>query len=319
MKIAILTSGGDAPGMNACVRACVRYAIYNDVEPFVVHRGYSGLVNGDIEAADKRTVSDIIHRGGTKIKTARCPEFVNVEVQRKAADNLRRLGIEGLVVIGGDGSFLGAKALYENCGIRTIGIPATIDDDLDYTDFTIGFDTAVNTALDAINHLRDTMISHDRLNILEVMGRHCGDIALYSCIAGGAEIILVPEIQIDMDKLCRTITKNLHSGKTSNLIVLAEGVMSAPELMAEIQSRMDVSIRTTTLGHIQRGGMPSMADRVLAARMGCRAVEELVKGNGGVVVGIKRQEIIVQDVAEAVATPSKFDFDLYRTAIILSE
>lgn len=319
MKIAILTSGGDAPGMNACVRACVRYAIYNDAEPYVVIRGYSGLVSGDIQPADKRFVSDIIHRGGTKIKTARCPEFTEIPVQKQAAENLRRHGIEGLVVIGGDGSFRGAKALYENCGIKTIGIPGTIDNDLNYTDFTIGFDTAVNTALDAINRLRDTMISHDRLNIVEVMGRHCGDIALYSGLAGGAEIILVPEIQVDLDELCKRIQVSMHSGKTSNLIVVAEGVMSAPKLMEEIKSRMDVSVRTTTLGHIQRGGMPSMQDRVLAAKMGCRAVEEILKGNGGAVVGIRNEEIIVEPIAEALSHPSNFNFDLYRTANILGK
>ena len=264
-------------------------------------------------------MSDIIHRGGTKIKTARCPEFVELDVQRRAADNLKKYGIEGLVVIGGDGSFRGAKDLYENCGIKTIGVPGTIDNDLNYTDYTIGFDTAVNTALDAINRLRDTMTSHDRLNIVEVMGRRCGDIALYSGLAGGAEIILVPEIQTDLDELCRRIKISMNSGKTSNLIVLAEGVMSAPELMAEIKSRMDVSVRTTTLGHIQRGGMPSMQDRVLAAKMGCRAVEELLKGRGGAVVGVRNGEIIVDDIAAALAMPSKFNFDLYRTANILGK
>lgn len=319
MNIAVLTSGGDAPGMNACVRATVRYGIYKGVNVYVVKRGYVGLLADDMELAGKRTVSDIIHRGGTIIKTARCEEFKLLENQQRAADNLSLRGIDGVVVIGGDGSFRGAQDLYVNCGVKTVGIPGTIDNDLNYTDFTLGFDTAVNTALDAINRLRDTMTSHERLNIVEVMGRRCGDIALYSGIAGGAEIVLIPEIPFNIDELCERIKVSMSSGKTSNLIVVAEGVMHAPDLMDMIKAKMNVSVRTTTLGHIQRGGMPSMADRVLAARFAVGAVDALLEGKGGRVVGIHHNDIFDMDITEALNMPSKFNRKLYNIANILGK
>jgi 6-phosphofructokinase 1 len=217
-RIGLLTSGGDAPGMNACIRAVVRYAIYHDIEVYGIERGYVGLVIDEMRILTKRSVSDIIQRGGTILKTARCKE---------GASNLSNRGIEGLIVIGGDGSFRGAKDLYELFGVKAVGIPGTIDNDLNYTDFTLGFDTAVNTALAAINNLRDTMSSHDRVSIVEVMGRSCGDIALYAGVAGGAEVVLVPENEVNIEEVCDKLIKSQALGKKSGIIVLAEGALTS--------------------------------------------------------------------------------------------
>ena len=229
-KIAILTSGGDAPGMNACIRACVRSAINSGLEVYGVDRGYKGLVENKIFPMDSHSVCEIIHRGGTILKSARCLEFKDTNTRKIAADNLKALGIEGLVVIGGDGSFTGAKALSDEYGINVVGVPGTIDNDLAYTDFTLGFDTAVNTVLWAINALRDTMTSHDRVSIIKVMGRHCGDIALYAGICGGAEYILVPEVPYDIQKIASEIKMNKERGKTASIIVLAEGAGNEQEI-----------------------------------------------------------------------------------------
>ncbi|MEG1509310.1 MAG: 6-phosphofructokinase [Clostridia bacterium] len=317
-KIAILTSGGDAPGMNACIRAVTRYAIFNGLEVMGVERGYEGLVYDNFVAMNKRSVSDIIQRGGTFLKTARCPEFAEVKFQQQAVDNLKKHNCDALIVIGGNGSIRGCYDLYKNCGFNAVGIPGTIDNDLDYTDFTLGFDTAVNTVLSAINNLRDTMTSHDRVSIIEVMGRKCGDIALYAGIAGGAEIILVPEVKLNLSKVCEKLKKNQKNGKTSDIIVLSEGVCSAEELKAALQCEMGISLRTTTLGHIQRGGTPSMQDRLLAARFGVEAVDVLLAGKSSRVVGIRNNKIIEEDISEALAKPHKFDNRLYKEANILS-
>ena len=228
-RIGLLTSGGDAPGMNAAIRAVVRTAIYYGMEVYGIQRGYSGLLEDDLIPMEMRSVSDIVQRGGTMLRTARCLELLTKEGRQKAAKTLESRGIEGLVVIGGDGSFRGAKDLSDEYGVLTIGIPGTIDNDLQYTDYTLGFDTAVNTCLDIINKLRDTMTSHERISVVEVMGRHCGDIALYSGIASGAEIIVVPEIAFDMDDIVMRINRSRASGKHSNIIVVAEGVMSAEQ------------------------------------------------------------------------------------------
>lgn len=317
-RIGVLTSGGDAPGMNACVRAVVRYAIYNGMTVYGIERGYTGLIRNNIREMNKRSVSDIIQRGGTILKTARCPEFVEEKYMQMAVDNMEAYGIDGLVVIGGDGSFRGALDLYKKFGVKAIGIPGTIDNDLAYTDFTLGFDTSVNTVVSAINNLRDTMTSHDRVCIIEVMGRKCGDIALYAGICGGAEIILVPEVPFDLKQIVKKINLNQRIGKSSDIIVLAEGVCKAEDLKKQLQENgITGSIKTTTLGYIQRGGAPTMADRVLSARCAVRAVDLLMADKGGRVVGIKDNKIVDEDIEEALKKKGKFDDNLYQTAMIL--
>ena len=316
-KIAVLTSGGDAPGMNAAIRAVVRTALNNGIEVMGVQRGYSGLINGELFSMDKTSVSDIIQRGGTILRTARCPEFKNEEVRKKAAKILQAYGVEALVVIGGDGSFTGAK-LLSKLGIKTIGLPGTIDNDLAYTDFTLGFDTALNTVVDAINKIRDTSTSHERVSIVEVMGRNCGDLALYAGIAGGAESVIVPELGFDKAELCKTILEGKNKGKMHNLIILAEGIGGAFELAKEVEEVTGIETRATVLGHIQRGGSPSATDRVLASRMGAKAIEVLLEGKTSRVIGIRNNVIIDQDIDEALDIDSKFDKELYDISNILA-
>ena len=287
-RIGLLTSGGDAPGMNAAIRAVVRTAIYFGMEVYGIERGYAGLIEDKMMPMEMRSVSDIVQRGGTKLRTARCLEMLTVEGQKQAVATLERRGIEGLVVIGGDGSFRGAKCLTEDYGIPTIGIPGTIDNDLQYTDYTLGFDTAVNTCLEIINKLRDTMNSHERISVVEVMGRHCGDIALYA------------------------------NGKHSNIIIVAEGVTSAEKFARELQEVTTYSVRSTCIGHVQRGGSPSMADRMLAAQFGNKAVRLLKDGIGNRVVGIHKNEIIDMDIIEAVSMKKKFNYELYETLQMIS-
>lgn len=319
-KIGIITSGGDAPGMNAAIRAVVRSAIHEGIEVCGVRRGYAGLINDDMFKMSMRSVSDIIQRGGTILYTARSEEFKTPEGQLKAVENLKKNHIDGLVVIGGDGTFTGAKVLSEKYGILTIGLPGTIDNDLAYTDFTLGFDTAVNTVIDAINKLRDTMTSHERVSIVEVMGRHCGDIALYAGISSGAEVIIVPEIPYTVDDVCAKLTRNINSGKHSGIIVLAEGAGKAEDLKEHIKEKIGevVSIKTAVLGHIQRGGSPTMADRLLAARVGYRAVELLMEGKGNRVVGIHDNKIVDYDIVEALSKKKAFNKKLYDIANIVS-
>ena len=318
-RIGVLTSGGDAPGMNACIRAVVRYALNKGLDVYGIERGYVGLINNHINQMNRRSVSDIIQRGGTILKTARCDEFKKLEYMSQAVDNMEAYGIDGLVVIGGDGSFRGAKDLYDNFGTQVIGIPGTIDNDLAYTDYTLGFDTTVNTVLNAINNLRDTMTSHDRVCIIEVMGRKCGDIALYAGLGGGAELILVPEVPFDLATVVKSIKLNQRIGKTSDIIVLAEGVCKAEELKAKLKEQgVTGSIKTTTLGYIQRGGAPSNQDRVLAAQFGMRAVDLLLEGKGGRVVGIRNNAIIDEEIGEALKMKREFQTDLYNRTRILS-
>ena len=316
-RIGLLTSGGDAPGMNAAIRAVVRSGIYYGMEVYGIERGYAGLIEGKVIPMEMRSVSNIVQCGGTRLRTARCMEMTTVEGQKKALDTLEKYGIEGLVVIGGDGSFMGAKVLSEY-GVPTIGIPGTIDNDLEYTDYTLGFDTAVNTCLDIINKLRDTMTSHERISVVEVMGRRCGDIALYSGIASGAEIIVVPEISFDMSEIVARINNSRANGKHSNIIVIAEGVMSAEKFAAELQAHTEYSVRPTCIGHVQRGGSPSMADRMLAAQFGNRAVRLLRDGIGNRVVGIRNNQIIDMDIIEAVSMKKTFNHELYETLQMIS-
>ncbi len=317
-RIALLTSGGDAPGMNAAIRAVVRSGIYFGMEVFGVERGYAGLIEDNIIPMEMRSVSNIVQCGGTKLRTARCLEMLTKEGTDKAVATLEKHGIEGLVVIGGDGSFRGARELTEKYGVPTIGIPGTIDNDLEYTDYTLGFDTAVNTCLDIINKLRDTMTSHERVSVVEVMGRHCGDIALYSGIASGAEIIVVPEIKFDMEEIVGRINRSRANGKHSNIIVIAEGVMGADKFANALQEHTHYAVRPTCIGHVQRGGSPTMADRMLAAQFGNKAVRLLNEGIGNRVVGIRDNKIIDMDIIEAVSMEKKFNYELYETLQMIS-
>ncbi len=317
-RIGLLTSGGDAPGMNAAIRAVVRSGLYFGMEVFGIERGYAGLIGDNVIPMEMRSVSNIVQCGGTKLRSARCMEMLTTEGQKKAVDTLEKHGIEGLVVIGGDGSFRGARSLTEQYGVPTIGIPGTIDNDLAYTDYTLGFDTAVNTCLDIINKLRDTMTSHERVSVVEVMGRHCGDIALYSGIASGAEIIVVPEIAFDTSDIVSRINKSRSSGKHSNIIVVAEGAMSAEMLAKQLEERSTYDVRPTCIGHVQRGGSPSMADRMLAAQFGNKAVRLLKEGVGNRAVGIRDNKIIDMDIIEAVSMKKKFNYELYETLQMIS-
>ncbi|WP_027631979.1 6-phosphofructokinase [Clostridium hydrogeniformans] len=317
-KIAVLTSGGDAPGMNAAIRAVVRTALDKGLEVMGVQRGYLGLINGELFPMDRHSVSDIVQRGGTILRTARCSEFKTEEGRQKAANVLKVYGIDGLVVIGGDGSFTGAR-LLSKLGVSTIGLPGTIDNDLAYSDYTIGFDTALNTVLDAINKLRDTSSSHERVSIVEVMGRHCGDIALHAGIAGGAEGIIVPEKEFDKEELCKVILEGKLKGKMHNLILLAEGVGGAYELAEYVEEMTGIETRATILGHIQRGGSPSAFDRVLASRMGYKAVDLLLEGKSARVVGIRDGKIVDDDIDEALAIERSFDEELYEISKALSQ
>lgn len=315
--IAVLTSGGDAPGMNAAIRAVVRAGVDKGFNVMGVLRGYNGLINGEITPMDRKSVADIIQRGGTILRTARCSEFKTEEGRRRAADILKTFGIDGLVVIGGDGSFRGAQ-LLSKLGIATIGLPGTIDNDLAYTDYTIGFDTAINTVLDAINKLRDTSTSHERVSIVEVMGRNCGDIALYAGLAGGAENIIIPEKGYDQDELCRNILEGKMKGKMHNLVVLAEGIGGAEELAKKIEDVTGIEARATKLGHIQRGGSPTCQDRILASKLAFRAVELIEEGKSSRVVGVRGGKVIDVDIDEALEETKRFDDKLYEIANALA-
>ncbi len=317
-RIAVLTSGGDAPGMNAAIRAVVRYGIGMDMEVMGVERGLQGLIDDLFVPMNMRSVSDIIHRGGTILKTARCPEFKTEEGQQKAIKNLRAHGVEGLIVIGGDGSFMGAKAMTDR-GFPSIGIPGTIDNDLAYTDYTLGFDTACNTILDAINKIRDTMSSHERVSIIEVMGRNCGDLALYTGLCGGAEVIIVPERKMTIDEIVETLGGGMEHGKTSGIIVLAEGAGQADELKAQLSARTEMVVKSTRLGHVQRGGSPSCRDRYLGTCFGVHAVKLLKQGIGNRIVGIKNHKFYDMDIVEGVAMKKSFDTELYNTALIVGK
>jgi 6-phosphofructokinase 1 len=316
-RIGVLTSGGDSPGMNAAVRAVVRKAIYHNLEVYGVYHGYAGLISGHIEKLELGSVGDIIHRGGTMLYSARCPEFKTLEGQMKGIEQLKKFGIEGLVVIGGDGSYQGAKKLTEH-GFPCVGVPGTIDNDIPGTDFTIGFDTALNTVIDAIDKIRDTATSHERTYVIEVMGRHAGDIALWAGLADGAETILVPEAGFDMEDVIARLKRGHERGKKHSIIVVAEGVGSAIDIGKKIQEATNFDTRVTVLGHVQRGGSPSAADRVLASRLGARAVELLLEGKGGRCVGIQNNKIVDHDIIEALAQKHTIDLDMYRLSQELS-
>ncbi len=312
--IGVLTSGGDAPGMNAAVRAVVRTAIFKGIRVVGIRRGYNGLIEGDIFEMNLRSVSDIIHRGGTVLYTARSPEFKTEEGMQKAVDTCHKEGIDGIVVIGGDGSYRGARDLSLR-GIPCVGLPGTIDNDISSTDYTIGFDTAMNTAMEMVDRLRDTTQSHERCSVVEVMGRRAGYLALQTGVAVGATSILVPEVPYDIDRdIVARMRKTQMSGKKHFIVVVAEGVGGVQELAKEIEARTGIESRATILGHVQRGGSPTVRDRVMASQMGHQAVELLSQGIGNRVVCFRGDKILNKDIYEALAEQKEFDFNLYRIA-----
>src|ERR1700759_1031435 len=320
-KIGVLTSGGDAPGMNAAIRAVVRTGIYYGLEVFGIMRGYSGMIENDIVPMHSRSVANIIQRGGTILKTARCKEFFEHEGRKKAHANLKKLGINGLVIIGGDGSFRGAHKLSEEFDIPFIGLPGTIDKELSGTDLTIGFDTAVNTAVEAIDKIRDTADAHDRLFIIEVMGRDAGYIALHSGIATGAENILIPERKTDVEELVGSLLEKERRKKLVNLIVVAAGdnYGGAEEVAKVVKQRLpNIDTRVCILGHIQRGGSPTCIDSLIASRMGYSAVECLLEGKFNVMVGIVNNKIHYTPLEKAVKAKQKISDDWLRIIKILA-
>ena len=317
-SIAVLTSGGDAPGMNAAVRAVVRTGLNFGMKVYGVMRGYNGLLTGDLKEMNIRSVSDIMQHGGTALYTARSPEFNTPAGVEKAANMCREKGIEGVVVIGGDGSFRGARDLT-NAGINCIGVPGTIDNDIACTDYTIGYDTALNTAMEMIDRIRDTTESHDRCSVVEVMGRRCGDIALNTGVAVGALTTLVPEIPYDFHRdVLDRIRLAQSTGKRHYIIVVAEGVGNTEDLAQRIQRHTGIETRATILGHVQRGGAPTLRDRVVASRMGYHAAELLFNGIGNRVVAMKGEQIVDFDITEALNMPRTFDEKMYRVSAVLS-
>ena len=316
-RIGVLTSGGDSPGMNACVRAVVRAGINAGFEVYGIRRGYEGLLDGDFMEMDLSSVADIIHRGGTMLGTARSTRFMTDEGFARAMTMLETYQIEGLVVIGGDGSLHGGQKLSD-AGIKVMGLPGTIDNDLAYTDFTIGFDTAVNTALATISNIRDTSSAHGRTTVIEVMGRECGDIALYAGLAGGAETILIPEKEIDINAICRKLLEGKHRGKLHSVIIKAEGVpITAGDLARELEAKTGIETKKVVLGYIQRGGSPTARDRLLASRTAYHAVQLLTMGSDSKCIGIRGDEIIAVSFEEAFNTEKTTHFEYLDICDIL--
>lgn len=320
-RIGVLTSGGDCAGMNACVRSVIRCAIYKKLEIFGIFRGYAGLIEGDLKKLDLRSVSNIINRGGTILKTARSEEFKTEEGQRKAVEVLKKNKIDGLIVIGGDGSFRGAHELNNRGKVSTIGVPATIDNDISGTDFSIGSDTAVNTALDAIDKIRDTATSLERIFVVEVMGRLEGYIAIRVGLAGGAEDVLLPQRECDIDRMCQDIEAGRKRGKISWIIIVAEGAANGEEIAKAISEKTGYETRATTLGHIQRGGAPTAFDRILASRLGASAVDAIINGESDKMVGVVNDQIKCLDLcypSTQLNEQRKVDEELYKLIRILA-
>ncbi|MCM1487109.1 MAG: 6-phosphofructokinase [Firmicutes bacterium] len=312
-KIGVLTSGGDAPGMNAAIRAVVRAGIAKGMEVMGIYRGYNGLINGDIKELKVRSVSDTIQHGGTMLYTARCKEFRFEEGLQKAKKTCLDHGIEGIVVIGGDGSFRGAADLSAR-GIPCVGIPGTIDNDIAMSEYTIGYDTAMNTAMELVDKLRDTSQSHDRCSVVEVMGRNAGYIAVNTGIACGATCIIVPEVSWSIEAVCEKIKKTRETGKHHFIVVVSEGVGNSSEIAKQIEHITGVESRATILGHVQRGGSPTIRDRVAASELGYYAVQLLSEGKGNRVVGIQKNEIVDYDIQDALSMKKPFESELYRIA-----
>ncbi len=321
-KIAVFTSGGDSPGMNACIRSAVRTGIFRGLEVYGIYRGYEGMIEGDIKRLQSHSVSNIVQRGGTILKSARSLEFKTPEGRQKAYKNLKNLGIEGLIAIGGDGTFTGAKVFHEEYGIPTVGCPGTIDNDIYGTDYTIGFDTAVNTALEAIDKIRDTAAAHDRIFFIEVMGRDAGFIAVESGIGGGAEFVMVPETKTSVDQVVKSLN-NLRKSKSSSIIVVAEGhnLGSAEEIMVLVKEKIkdpNKEFKVTTLGHIQRGGNPTARDRVLASRCGMAAVEGLIEGKTNCMAGVMNSQVVYTPFADCIGKSKHLIPDHIKLIDILS-
>ncbi|WP_047154927.1 6-phosphofructokinase [Aneurinibacillus tyrosinisolvens] len=316
-KIAVMTSGGDAPGMNAAIRAVVRRGISLGMEVFGIYQGYAGLIEGKIKRMDAGSVGDIIQRGGTMLQTSRCEEFRTDEGQWKAIKQLQQHEIEGLVVIGGDGSFRGAQQLAKK-GFPTIGIPGTIDNDIPGTEVTIGFDTAVNTVIEAIDKIRDTATSHERTYVVEVMGRHRGDIALWAGLAGGAESILIPEVDYELEDVMKRLADGHKRGKKHSIIIVSEGVCPASSIGEAIKNTTGFDTRVTVLGHVQRGGSPSASDRMLGSRLGAAAVDMLGEGEAGKMVGMQNNRVVAIEFDEVFNGTLPVDLYVYELSKSLS-
>ncbi len=321
-KIGVLTSGGDSPGMNAAIRAVVRAASYHQLECVGIYRGFQGLVEGDFKELDARSVKNLINKGGTFLKSARCSDFRTEQGRQKAFENLKIEKIDALIVIGGDGSFKGASAFSKEFNFPVVGIPSTIDNDIHGTDFTIGYDTALNTVVEAIDKIRDTANSHNRLFLVEVMGRDAGDIALNAGIGAGAQEIMIPEQNLGRERLLESLARSKESGKTSSIVVVAEGDhigKNIMELAEYIETNLkEYEVRVTVLGHIQRGGAPSCYDRVLASRLGVGAVDAIVRGESDIMVGIVHNKITTVPFSKTIKEEKKVDEELIRVAEILS-
>lgn len=319
-RIGILTSGGDAPGMNACIRAAVRSAIASNIEIWGIRHGYSGLISNSMYPLDRKAVANIIHRGGTILETVRCPEFQTIEGRAKAIKTLKEAGIEGLILIGGDGTFRGATLLANECMASIIGVPGTIDNDVYGTDYTIGFDTAVNTALEAIDRIRDTALSLERLFFVEVMGHHTGFIALESGISGGTEEVIVPETPMSIDELCERLMGSFEQGKKSAIVVVAEAEQPGYsfQIAQQVSAKVGIESRVCVLGHIQRGGSPTARDRVLASKLGFAAVTALLEGRSGYMVGEVRNEIIYTSLRDTWERKKTLNHQLEELARLLS-
>lgn len=321
-KIGVLTSGGDAPGMNAAIRAVVRSCAYHKLQSVGIYRGFQGLIEADFKDLSARSVKNMVNRGGTFLKSARCKDFLTAEGRKEAYDNLLKEGIDALVVIGGDGSFAGTALFAKEFNFPIVGIPGTIDNDIKGTDFTVGYDTALNTVVEAIDKIRDTASSHNRLFLVEVMGRDAGDIALNAGIGAGAEEILIPEHNRGREHLLESLERSKKSGKTSSIVVIAEGDQIGKNIfeLAEYigKNLEEYEVRVSVLGHIQRGGAPSCYDRVLASRMGVGAVDALLRGETSVMIGISHQKIISVPFSETVKGEVEMDKDLIRVADIIS-
>ncbi|QJC28029.1 6-phosphofructokinase [Enterobacteriaceae endosymbiont of Plateumaris braccata] len=313
-KIGILTSGGDSPGMNAAIRGIVRTAIGNDIEVFGIYDGYLGLCSNNIKKLNRHSVSDIINRGGTFLGSARFPQFKNLKIRKLAIKNMKNYGIDALVVIGGDGSYMGAKSLTE-MGFPCIGIPGTIDNDVAGTDYSIGYFTALETVVQAIDRLRDTSSSHQRISLVEIMGRYCGDLTLAAAIAGGCEFIVLPEITYNQNDLVNEIKLGIDKGKKHAIVLITEYICDINKLAKFIETKIQRETRTTVLGHIQRGGSPVAYDRILASRMGAYSVELLCKGYGGRCIGVINDKMVHNDIIYAIKKMQRvFNNDLLETA-----
>ena len=321
-RIAVLTSGGDAPGMNAAGRAVLRTAVFHNITCFAVYKGYQGLIDGDFEEMNARSVNNIVNKGGTILKSARCLEFRTIEGREKALKNIQKHKIDGLIVIGGDGTFTGAMVFQKEHNIPVIGIPGTIDNDISGTTSTIGYDTALNTVIGAIDKIRDTAISHNRLFFVEVMGRDAGHIALNAGIGAGAEEILIPEEDMGLDRLLESLKRSEKTGKQSSIVVIAEGDKTGKnvfEIASYVEQNMPYyEVRVSVLGHMQRGGAPSCFDRVLASRMGVHAVESIIDGKTNMMVGLMHEKMTLYPLQDAIKGKSKISKDLIRVSDILT-